>query len=224
MRPPLNAHGDRLIETTGAHGADIAAQRLDALDRRALHALLERGDAPTRCVEYGCGAGWQGLRFALLGAEVRLYDLMPPAEPTASLGRIEHLRCDLAGLTADDLPPSIDIAFSQRALHYLRFADARRLVELTASRMPPGARFFVSASGIDSELGDDYAARGLPIEQRFAALAEPARRKHGIDAPLSLYAPAELSALMRSAGFDELALWSSAFGNVKGDFRWPGHR
>ncbi len=225
----LNEHGDRLIETTGSHGADIAAQRLDELDRRALQVVLERGDADTCCVEYGCAAGWQGLRFALLGAEVHLYDLLPAREPVAPLLgrhplRIEHSTCDLATLGADDLPPAIDLAFSQRALHYLRAADARRLIAITASRMRPGARFFVSVSGIDSELGHGYPARDAPIDERFARLAAPARSKHGIDAPLCLYAEAELPALMRTAGFDEVAVWRSPFGNVKGDFRWPGHR
>ena len=42
-RPDL--YGDRLVATTGTHGPDIASQRIDDLDRRALEAVLASGQA-----------------------------------------------------------------------------------------------------------------------------------------------------------------------------------
>lgn len=36
MRKELNKQGDKLIKTTGFHGADISSQRIDNLDNKAI--------------------------------------------------------------------------------------------------------------------------------------------------------------------------------------------
>src|SRR6185437_3503288 len=48
---PVNLYGDRLIRTTGSHGADIASQRLDELDREALHHNLALPDPGVTCLD-----------------------------------------------------------------------------------------------------------------------------------------------------------------------------
>jgi hypothetical protein len=220
----LNLYGDTLVSTTGAHGGDIAGQRLDELDTRALHAVLDSAPTKPVGVEFGCGFGWQGARFALLGARMHLYDLLPPsallcalqAEPALEL---RYWQSDLAELAVLELPPSIDFVFSQRTIHYLRFEAALGLMAMTASRMEPGAPCDLSVSGIGSELGEGYADAALPVEQRFAVLAEPMRGRHGIGEPVCLYAADDLEALMAAAGFDAERIWMSPFGNVKGIFR-----
>ena len=220
----LNDHGDRMVPTTGSHGADIASQRLDELDRRALRAVLDHGGPPPVCVEYGSGLGWQGVRMALLGARAVLVDQLPCPPLVARLRgmagvAIDYHALDLRALRAEHLPAAIDIAFSQRTMHYLRHAEARRVVESTAARMTPAGLFFVSASGLASELGDGYAAAGVPIADRYGPLAPAMRDHHGIAEPVCLYTEDELAALMRAAGYAVEALWRSPFGNIKGVFR-----
>lgn len=72
----LNIYGDELIGTTGVHGADIALQRMDDLDRQCLEFILLNGDKRLIAYDIGCGAGIQGMRFAALGCISRLYDIM----------------------------------------------------------------------------------------------------------------------------------------------------
>jgi SAM-dependent methyltransferase len=225
--PVLNSYGDRLLPTTGSHGADIASQRLDELDRRALIHLLDLvaagAERPT-CVDLGCGLGWQGLRFALLGAASHLFDQQPQSPPVRALRQLPGVQLtynctDLTALGPGDVPSDITIAFSQRFVHYLPHAAAHALIGRIAARMTPGGLFFLSASGIDSELGGRYPARGTAIDQRFAPLDPPMQEKHGIFAPICLYSEADLTQLMSSGGFEALSIWRSAFGNLKGVFR-----
>ncbi len=224
MPPPaLNDHGDRLVPTTGRHGADIASQRIDELDRRALRAVLDHAAPAPVCVDYGSGLGWQGVRLALLGARVLLVDQLPCPPLVQQLRGVDGVdldwrTLDLRALRADDLPATIDLAFSQRTLHYLRHAEARHVVATTAARMASGARFFASVSGLDSELGDGYAAADAPVAERWAPLATVARERHGIAEPVCLYTEGEFTALMADGGFDADAVWRSPFGNVKGVF------
>jgi len=221
--PALNTYGDSLVATTGTHGADIASQRLDGLDRRALEFLLARRDEATTCVDLGCGLGWQGVRFGLLGASAALYDLMPPSALVCSLLAITGLplayrQIDLAELTPEQLPAHIDILFSQRFLHYLPYAAAQRLIAMTTEKLAMQGRCFLSVSGLKSELGQDYAHAGLPVEDRFTQLAPAMAAKHGIAEPIGLYTEDELVALAERCGLRALETWSSAFGNVKGVF------
>ena len=219
----LNLYGDALIETTGTHGADIASQRVDVLDRAALaHVLQVTAERPV-CLDLGCGFGWQGVRFALLGARAHLFDLLPPsrlvsavaAEPGIALA---YDQADLRELARLALPPAIDVVFSQRTLHYLPYDAARALLSLLAGRMGEGAMLYVSVSGLASELGAGYPHAALPIAQRGAPLAPAMQRRHGIAEPVCLYAPEELAALAQGCGFGAERVWVSAFGNVKGIF------
>jgi hypothetical protein len=220
----LNLYGDALIETTGTHGSDIAGQRIDELDRIALAQVLDLAATRPSCVEFGPGFGWQGARFALLGARTHLYDLLPPSRLVSAVARepgieLVYSQVDLGVLAGVVLPPRIELAFSQRTLHYLPFAAARDLLTLAAGRMGAGAMLCLSVSGIASELGDGYAHAALPVAQRFAPLAPAMQSRHGITEALCLYAPAELTALAEASGFAAERVWLSPFGNVKGIFR-----
>jgi len=221
----LNRDGDLLIPTTGAHGADIASQRIDDLDRRAMRHLLDLDSAsrPT-CVDLGCGLGWQGLRLAMLGADSHLFDQIPEPYLVETIRRTGsvHLiyKCaDLSDLPVEDLPTNISIAFSQRFVHYLHYSAAQTLIERVATRMAPDGMFFLSASGIDSELGNKYQGKEIALSSRFAPLDVVMQEKHGIFAPVCLYSTADLVQLMTLCNFETMSIWRSTFGNIKGVFR-----
>jgi SAM-dependent methyltransferase len=219
----LNLYGDTVVRTTGAHGADIAMQRMDDLDRKSIAACLALGRDD--CVlDLGCGFGIQGIRFSLLGVRSVLVDLVDISNTIArlrdllSLSNIDFIKQDIRCLTGTDLPARIDLLYSQRFMHYLRYGEAIALVESLSGRMPSGAKAFVSASGMNTELSHGYERREEPIASRFHVLADGIANKHDIMEPVCLYDEHEFEALFSNAGFKTLSIWSSEFGNVKGIF------
>ena len=221
MAISLNVHGDQMVPTTGLHGADIASQRLDELDKRAIRYLLDFEAPHPVCLDVGCGLGWQGARFATMGAEAHFYDLIPASGLITTLQehglRITYVRGDLR-LPIRDFPADVALAFSQRFVHYLRYTEAKTLIAAIGSHMLADALFFVSASGIDSELGDKYRGKGVNIKDRFAPLSLSNQKKHGIFEDVCLYNEKELEQLMLSCGFRTQTVWRSTFGNIKGVF------
>ena len=220
----LNEYGDALVPTTGRHGADIASQRRDDLDEAALAAV--RPTPEFICADFGCGRGEMGLAFASAGATGHLYDQLPEPAAFASRqapARVRYHQTDLRRLQSDMLPERLDLAFCQRTIHYLDHDEALAFVGKVLQRLAPNSFFFLSASGLGSELGKGYPHADYPPSRRFARLAPAMRAKHNIEAPVCLYTETDLAALMATAGFETERSWRSPFGNIKGIFRRPGH-
>jgi hypothetical protein len=221
---PLNLYGDRLFPTTGRHGGNISSQRLDELDVQALRYALQLRNQQAAALDLGCGLGLQGLRFATLGLRSLLIDRLPVEQTVlgrtdlAALLPISYLQRDARHLTAADLPARLQLCYSQRFLHYLRFEEAVALLRLIRQRMEPGAKLFLSASGLDSELGTGYAGRSQPLAERWAPLSPELAARHRISEAVCLYRPEDLGKLAQTASFFPERVFSSPFGNVKGVF------
>lgn len=221
----LNVYGDRLVATTGVHGADIASQRMDDLDRACLAYARGQDKATAFAVDLGCGLGTQGLRLARLGLNTLLIDRLDLADGRATMepqrvgsGKLNVLVKDVRQLVPSDFAVAPTLVFSQRFLHYLRFAEASSLVSILARSMASGAPLFISASGLHSELGQGYADRARPIARRCCRLEARIARKHQIREPVCLYTERDLKALVTPFGFAEIRVWSSTFGNIKAIF------
>ena len=219
----LNPYGDALVSTTGRHGGDIAAQRLDELDRACLRDAFELAPESV-AVDLGCGFALQGMRLSCLGIETHLYDLMDLAQQVARFNQAvpgHHLnfhQVDLSRAAAVEFPGRVDIAYSQRFIHYLTYDNALALLKGLAHKMLKGARAFISASGLQSELGQGYTHGGKPVLLRYCNLSEQVANKHNIHSPVCLYSREDLSRLLSESGFSAERLWLSDFGNVKGVF------
>jgi hypothetical protein len=131
---------------------------------------------------------------------------------------LRFLKVPLEKFRGSLVPGSVSCAFSQRTLHYLRPLDALNLFERLGEMMEAGAKCFLSASGISSELGDGYRGREIPWEQRYFPLSSENQKKHGIEGAVCLYSETELAAAMERSGFSCETIYSSQFGNVKGVF------
>lgn len=225
----LTEGGDRVITTTGEHGIDISSQRMDRLDREALQyalSLYEESpialhEEPPSAIDLGCGLGIQGVRFSLLGMETTLIDLHDISNRIElltdlfSTGSLRFLQKDVRELRSKELPEEISLLHSQRFIHYLEFEEARDLFTLFATQMKESGRVYVSASGLHTELGDDYPDRDVPLEDRHSELAPAMAKKHDIRDPVCLYTIEDMERLLTEAGFQVRDIHASTFGNIK---------
>jgi hypothetical protein len=220
----LNLYGDKGGNLAGTHGVDISSQRMDDLDRKCLLFALEQKSDDLAAVDLGCGLGIQGIRLALTGIETLLIDSLDienrvsQCSDLLNLQNIQFLKKDVRLLLPEDLPEKVQILYSQRFIHYLKFEEADSLIKMMAGRMETGGRVFLSASGIDTELADGYADRGKAVRDRYSPLSEAMALKHQIHEPVCLYSEMDMKLLLKPSGFKEILVWSSEFGNIKAIF------
>ncbi|OZA25670.1 MAG: hypothetical protein B7X91_11435 [Hydrogenophilales bacterium 17-64-11] len=211
-RDALNIYGDGKVLTKGGLGVDVASQREDDLDRTAIEFIRARNSPSV--LEIGCGLGGQSLRMAEAGAVVTALDMHDYSESMPSHDRITFVQGDLSSF---EPAPAVryDAIFSQRTIHYLPFDKAvaalKRLVE---NHLSPGGTLFLSASGLQSELGRLYPHDTLRVGSRFTSLSPDMAEKHGIHAPVCLYTCKDMAELISACGLTP-GVWASPFGNIK---------
>ena len=225
--PPVNLYGDRLIAASPGCGADIASQRTDLLDLAALgriRTLVKQGRT-VFAADLACGLGGQALRMVRSGARVTALDRVDFTEPIARQLKtacrdeeaLRFIQGDLRapGTLLANFLGRLDVLVCQRALHYLPYDEAVAVVRAMAALMAPDGRLYLSASGLDSELGLGYEAGKRDVKHRFGLLSPGMIQRHHIAEPVCLYRPEEFSALLGRAGLRVRRLWRSRFGNVK---------
>lgn len=222
MNCTLNIYGDQLVQAAAGRGADIATQRVDDLDRMALDRVA---DLRTECfaLDVACGLGGQAIRLAKAGAQVIAADIadlgtevIERAKHAGVATRVSFIKTDLRYLNELIPDRAFDIICCQRAIHYLPWHEAVPAVGRLALLLKPGGRIYLSASGIDSELGSGYSGCGLALSERYRPLAENMATKHGIEGPVCLYFLEDLESLFLAVGLVPLKLYASEFCNVKG--------
>lgn len=219
----LNVYGDTYRATSGTHGADIASQRIDELDQMALRRVAQMG-VGTKVLDIGCGHGVQSLRFALLGASVTAVDIIDAGEKVSNACKLLEMKDGAVTFHHKDVREFVkecdgefDIIYSQRFIHYLPYDDACCMMRALCGFMRKGSYFYLSASGMTTELAQGYDA-GSSIKSRFSLLEHDMGIKHGILEPVCLYYKDEMQAMMEEVGFTTEKVWTSTFGNVKGVF------
>lgn len=221
----LNVYGDRRTLLSIGHGVDIASQRADDLDAMALRrieSLVEAGCEYPFAIDVASGAGGQAIRMAMSGADVLAIDSHDfSSEVYAGVsqnelgGRVSFLQWDMRELCDLNFGRSADIIVCQRAIHYFTYPAAVDIVAGFAGLIRDGGFLYLSASGIHSELGENYCSSNDRLEIRYAELSAVMQEKHGILGPVCLYSEDDLVSLLSAAGFDLESVYSSAFGNIK---------
>lgn len=219
----LNLYGDVFTMTSGAHGSDIASQRMDELDKMSLKQVCDVQDA--KVLDIGCGLGAQSVRFAMLGAKVSAVDIMDSEQTIKNHLVLLGIKDDAVVFHKKDIcsymdvcSESYNIIYSQRFIHYLPYQEALKLADNLYHHMEEGALVFISASGMSSELSIGYDPSDS-IVKRFSRLEPKMAQKHGILEPVCLYYKEELQKLFVGVGFSTVSLWTSSFGNVKAVFK-----
>lgn len=220
----LNGYGDKRNVTIGNQGVDIAAQRADDLDNMALEHLraMRLHGSLTRALDLASASGGQALRMAQAGADVVALDIDDYSEPflqaAGVAGVAERCRFVQTDITDYDIEASLgqfDVIVCQRMIHYVPYNVAIDVVGNIRRALKPGGQLYLSASGLESELGDDYAGAGQSVEARYELLSSEMVEKHGMHGLVCLYTRDEIARLLEVAGMEVLQVFSSAFGNVK---------
>lgn len=211
----LNLYGDKQKFVASGHGADIATQRADDLDLMALTHIR----SGSFVLDLACGQGGQSLRMAHAGANVLALDIENFqnvfAEYDPHPGKLHFAQFDLMNLSDINCAHLADAIVCQRAIHYFRFEHAVEIVKHMGNLLSKTGKIFLSASGISSELGNQYAGAEQPIETRFGRLHPTMAGKHGIHAEVCLYSEDDMILLAELAGLQVVDIFSSPFGNIK---------
>lgn len=220
MSSNLNLYGDRAAFLSGGHGADIASQRADDLDRKCLNHLSSL-EAPL-AIDLACGVGGQTLRMAQAGARVVAVDqvnfapaILAQADNPALRSLLSFVQCDMRALSPSLFPGLADAIICQRAIHYLPYDDATVVLKRVHQLLAPSGQLFISASGIHSELGTDYQGTEVSVFDRYYPLSDSVASKHDIRGPVCLYSETDMIMLLREARFLPIQVYSSPFGNIK---------
>ena len=223
--PWLDERTRRRLAGAG-QGIDVASQRADDLDERCLAFLDARfAQNPTTrpsALDLACGRGGQTLRMVASGALVTAVDRHDHGADIqrALSGRLipqppHFIQADFRALP-EALPDApYDAIICQRAIHYLRYAEAVTAVRAWTHYLKPGGRVFLSASGLNSELGRRYPHRDRPVAERYGYLASDMADRHAIQQPVCLYEAMDLVDLLHAAGLGVADVFLSPFGNVK---------
>lgn len=217
-----DVQGGKPVKTKSGHGIDVALQREDYLDGSAIRQIrslvAQRGTV--RALDAACAAGGQARRMARAGAAVTAVDLhsdgaaLLRAAFDEGLTQIDFVQADLRDPGLYQRIGHFDLIIAQRFIHYLPFADAVKVIRLFRHALLPDGKLYISASGLRSELGQNYHG-AEDVAQRFAALWPPMANKHGIHDKVCLYEEHDIRALLAAGGMHAEKLYASPFGNLK---------
>jgi 2-polyprenyl-3-methyl-5-hydroxy-6-metoxy-1,4-benzoquinol methylase len=211
----------------GRWGTDVCSRKIDELDQACIQFALARKESETAGIDIGCGLGRVSIGMATLGVRMNLIDILPLQHhfdevlgkfPTMPL---TFLQADVRHVKDVDLLGRYDFVLSRRFLHYVPYCDAVELITRFSQRLVQGGKVFISASGLESELGIGYIDICEHISNRFDYLSSSMMEKHNIREKVCLYRPSELIHLFQGCGFEGHRVWLSAFGNVQGVFTKP---
>ncbi len=217
----LNDYGDKHRDTTGRHGTDIASQRIDDLDRRCLldilNGVLDRGVA----LDVGCGSGYHGLRMASLGCPTILIDLLDMSERVRAIKasfpdlNVSYYHGPIEKFLLSYREANISAFYSQRTIHYMTFQESVNILTQARKILNKRSKVYISASGLNSELGAGYGHAARDVRERFSDLSAEMAQKHSIGEKVCLYTEKDVELLAKLSGFHVDEVWSSRFGNVK---------
>lgn len=196
---------------TSQYGVDVALERADDLDRLCIEAVRNATDC--KVLELGSGRGGLTRRLVAVGASVTAIDIFDYSTEYSSFTNTSFVHGDMRDIAQLLNHQTFDLCVVQRVIHYLPYQEALEVLVYLKSVVT--GKLYISVTGIDSDIGDHYPAKAVPLAERFAFLDKVAQTTFSITEPVCLYTPVEFIVLLVTAGFEVEECWVSAFGNIK---------
>jgi SAM-dependent methyltransferase len=215
----MNKTPESVYRSIAGFGVDVASNRADDLDKLCVSDLKSK-TAP-RVLDLGAGLGGQSVRMAHAGAQVTAVDIHDFTDEYEKLRVLNDLTSSQLlfvqskiQLLSDAVQSNTftDVLF-QRTVHYLRSEEAFKTLELLSEIVED--RLYVSVTGMDSAIGENYAGISEVIADRFFPLAPELSGTFSITQPVCLYTKDEFVDLLEKTGWKIDSCWESAFGNIK---------
>jgi len=197
-------------------GMNISSLRKDELDNLAIADAINHPDSSA--LDLCSGDGAMALEFSRFLQKVTAWDVLRPSlveEDPLGSQQVRIIQKDIRDVSFIPEGSPFDIVLWQRAIHYLTYSEAINMLFRLKEWISPGGRLYISASGFDSELGENYRGKYSMIEERFDFLSTEMQEKHAISKRVCLYRISELVSILGKCGYMIDDFWYSDFGNVK---------
>ncbi|MDR3159547.1 MAG: class I SAM-dependent methyltransferase [Zoogloeaceae bacterium] len=201
------------------HNTPQVADELEQLVLREI-TLRARSNMPTCVLDLHCGEGRHSVNMAELGARVLAADAPELSNPVRNralaAGMGESIQFAPIKSLPGDLPQgAFDLAFCHHGISCLPYAAARQTLYAVLKSLRIGGKLFISAYGLHSALGENYADASAPIEQRFCKLMSALAKSYNIPEPVCLYSERNLVTLLFEIGGSVLRSFTTTHGTVK---------
>jgi SAM-dependent methyltransferase len=201
------------------YGVDVSAMRADDLDRLMIADI--QGSHSIKVLDLGCGRGGQSVRLAKTGAQVTSIDISDysvdfarhKSENRSLESRLKFMQGNLSNIATLISGGTFDVCCLQRVIHYVTYKEAVTLLRYLKTCIE--GKLYVSVTGIESEIGKNYADRQKVVADRFCRLGAQEAKTFFITEPVCLYTQEEFETLLTTAGWSIEQSWLSAFGNSK---------
>lgn len=227
-----NPYGDELRPVKAGFGSDVSSQRLSPFEKDILRRAASRrptmsGASASYALDLFSGPfAANAVKFARLGYTAYAADFSAPDESLAALvgkklpsGGILHYLCeDARKLSFDFFAEELDLVSGQRSLHFLRFAEARKLVAVLAGQLRTGGLMFFSIGAVDCKVGAGYKHRELPVEERWHPLAPELGEPIHVTEPLCLYKREDIDLLFAGLAGHIVKIGQDDFGLFEVEF------
>ena len=210
------------MQKNTTRGIDISSKRLDDLEKLFFKFIVS-GKNRDIVLDLGSGEGNVGISAGFLNKSVYMYDIEDFSERIEilknnfSISKIYFKKIDLRKADYKTFPKNIEAVYMGRFLHYLKYNDASSLIKILYKNMNYGARLFVSVTGTDTEIAENYN-KDINIEKRFFNIRDDLQERFLIKEKVTLYGKEELEKLFLDNNFKTKKIWENNFGNIKAIF------
>jgi len=185
-------------------------------------ALSVRNHNLPRVLDLHCGDGSFAASLVEQGAEVLAADVasFKDAVLAQKLPRNAGKALKFVPLShGEDFPPKgevFDLVFCHHGIYRLPYIEARRVLSrIIRQHLTIGGKLYISAYGLHSDLGEDYADADKPIDERFCPLAPAQAKSYNLKGSVCLYTERNLINLLFEAGGSVLRSFTTTHGTVK---------